>query len=285
MPFSRSPKAKSLMPHEDYQIITPTGTTQADAAAITSDFVMVVPVSGLLGMRLPTPRYAGHKIEVRILPSASVTYHTMYPHAGGSVAGLGANVGQRIDSAGVGSGVYVYTALPWTAPNVLYWMCNAQISAGHQSFVFPGSAVINSLTLLFLGVGNPIYYSAAAYTAYAGGGQANATLLALEQSYITTCATAGNSGRLPTPGGGVSMTVFNLGAEGADIYPAAAASSVKFDSMGTNIPIRLPKSWLLEVKGQSATQWRVVRFAQIGDLSPSPQPISKLNAAYAFGGL
>ena len=56
-------------------------------------------------------------------------------------------------------------------------------------------------------------------TAYATGGQANATQLNKFINVITVCATAGDSVKLPSAEAGAECTVINKGATSADCFP------------------------------------------------------------------
>lgn len=58
-----------------------------------------------------------------------------------------------------------------------------------------------------------------AITAFATGGQTNATALTGSVNRITVCATIGDSVKLPTSAAGLQVTVINSGATGADIFP------------------------------------------------------------------
>ena len=55
-------------------------------------------------------------------------------------------------------------------------------------------------------------------TAFAGGGQANATLLSKEVNRITTVATAGDSVKLPVSAAGLTIVVINHGANACQVY-------------------------------------------------------------------
>jgi hypothetical protein len=56
-------------------------------------------------------------------------------------------------------------------------------------------------------------------TAYAGGGQANATLLSKGYNVIATVATTADSVKLPTAEAGLKVTIANQGANSADVFP------------------------------------------------------------------
>lgn len=58
-----------------------------------------------------------------------------------------------------------------------------------------------------------------AITAFATGGQTNATALTGTINRVTVCATIGDSVKLPTSAAGIVVTVINSGATGVDIFP------------------------------------------------------------------
>lgn len=61
-------------------------------------------------------------------------------------------------------------------------------------------------------------------TAHAGGGQASATVLSNDINRVTTCATAGDSVKLPAASAGMELVVINDGAASLDIFPASGES-------------------------------------------------------------
>lgn len=73
-------------------------------------------------------------------------------------------------------------------------------------------------------------------TAFAGGGQANATALGFGANVVTTCATGGDSVKLPagaTVGGNV-IHVKNLGAASCNVFPPSGG---KINALATNTAI------------------------------------------------
>jgi hypothetical protein len=60
----------------------------------------------------------------------------------------------------------------------------------------------------------------AAITAHAGGGQANAVPITARYAEISVCATLHDSVILPKALPGMSVSIANAGAAGADVYPA-----------------------------------------------------------------
>lgn len=102
--------------------------------------------------------------------------------------------------------------------------------------------------------GNPTWLG---ITAFAGGGQANATVLQTGLSIITTCATALDSVKLPAVFDlGSAVTVVNNGAKVLNIYPASG------DDLGsgadTPIPL-IPKNTLSFIPTAANATWITVQ--------------------------
>jgi hypothetical protein len=77
-----------------------------------------------------------------------------------------------------------------------------------------------------------------AITAYATGGQTNATPLTTNINRITTCATDHDSVKLPIATAGLmSIKVINSGASSLDVYPK---SGDNFEGLAANVPITIP---------------------------------------------
>ena len=62
--------------------------------------------------------------------------------------------------------------------------------------------------------------TATAITAFATGGQANATVLSATYNRVTTVATAADSVKLPAAVAGSRVVVFNKGASSLNVFPA-----------------------------------------------------------------
>jgi len=73
-------------------------------------------------------------------------------------------------------------------------------------------------------------------TAFAGGGQANATILTALFSTVTVCASAGDSIRLPDAGAGRWVGVVNATPNACNIFPAAGS---QIDVLGVNNPLSI----------------------------------------------
>jgi hypothetical protein len=62
-------------------------------------------------------------------------------------------------------------------------------------------------------------------TAFAGGGQGSATALTANHNRVTTCATAGDSVKLPAAIVGRTVSVYNAGAASCNVFPQTGEST------------------------------------------------------------
>jgi hypothetical protein len=76
----------------------------------------------------------------------------------------------------------------------------------------------------------------AAVAAFAGGGQANATILTKLINLITVCAAPGDSVRVAAPQGGKWFAIVNGTANSCNIFPQAGA---QIDLLGVNNPLAM----------------------------------------------
>ena len=76
-----------------------------------------------------------------------------------------------------------------------------------------------------------------AATAHAGGGQGSATSITADFTNISTCATAGDSVKLPAATVGKTYTITNRGAASADVFPATGDT---INGGSANAAIKLP---------------------------------------------
>lgn len=101
---------------------------------------------------------------------------------------------------------------------------------------------------------SPITYKGTTtITAHAGGGQGSATALTAEVNYVTVVASSGDSVVLPTAALGLLITIFNLGANPMDVFPASGG---QINAAGANTAVSLAAAASLTYYGQSTTQWR-----------------------------
>jgi hypothetical protein len=89
-------------------------------------------------------------------------------------------------------------------------------------------------------------------TAYATGGQANAVALTGEYNNVTTCATDGDSVKLPAALGGEVITVKNSGAASLAVFPATDDS---INAMAVNLSVNIAPGGTLKFFAISATVW------------------------------
>lgn len=111
-------------------------------------------------------------------------------------------------------------------------------------------------------------------TAFAGGGQADATTLTTKWNRILTCVTRDDSVKLPQGTEGMHLMLINRGDQLCKVYPA---SGENFYGQSDDVAISLPVNTYMEVVCYAAGEWEyrpVVGFygTRIG------------NTAYAGGG-
>lgn len=97
------------------------------------------------------------------------------------------------------------------------------------------------------------YKATNAITAFAGGGQGSAVALASEINSITVCATAGDSVKLPASVVGMRITVGNLGAAYANVFPS---SGDLIDALAANAAVSLPTGSSLTFTCTVAGTWK-----------------------------
>lgn len=89
-------------------------------------------------------------------------------------------------------------------------------------------------------------------TAYATGGQANATALSSGKNNVTTCATAGDSVKLPTAVAGLPVYVKNSGATALAVFPN---TSDKIDALAVNLAVSVAPGSTAYFIAIDATTW------------------------------
>lgn len=104
-----------------------------------------------------------------------------------------------------------------------------------------------------------------AITAFATGGQASATALTTPINRVTTCATIGDSVKLPASTAGAIYIVTNSGAAGLDIFPATGDI---INTLSANVAIRIATGTTVVFTCPVAGTW----FA-----SPTPLPYAKFS--------
>lgn len=89
-------------------------------------------------------------------------------------------------------------------------------------------------------------------TAFATGGQASATVLTARHNNITTCASAGDSVKLPTAVAGTILAVKNSGAATLAVFPNTSDS---INALAVNLSVDVPVGATAEFLAISAAVW------------------------------
>jgi hypothetical protein len=104
------------------------------------------------------------------------------------------------------------------------------------------------------------YFGMTTITAFATGGQANATALTGEFNEITVCATIGDSVKLPVAALGKVVTILNSGATAVDIFPVTGSS---IGDLAVNLAYRLGQGQQATFTADSATKWLYDRESSV----------------------
>jgi hypothetical protein len=90
-------------------------------------------------------------------------------------------------------------------------------------------------------------------TAFATGGQGSATQLSSDISIITTCATAGDSVKLPAAASGRIMSVTNSGAAALAVFPGSGGT---IDGGSANASVTIAPNGTQVFRGISSSAWK-----------------------------
>lgn len=101
----------------------------------------------------------------------------------------------------------------------------------------------------------PTYPVTTGLTAYATGGQANATQLVAHINVVTTCATAGDSVKLPAAAAELPVICHNRGAEYLHLYPNTGD---EIETEGVNNPIVINPFGTVHLVAIDATTWIMI---------------------------
>lgn len=140
-------------------------------------------------------------------------------------------------------------------------------SSSNNTNVTTGFAVLDPTNLdgtpIFLADSTGVYAngvliqsdsSSATVTAFAGGGQASATLLTSDYNLITVCASNFDSVKLPAIlSAGVTVTVKNIGASILSVFPN---TSNTINGLAVNLSIDIPVGGQIDFTTSSLTAWR-----------------------------
>lgn len=151
-----------------------------------------------------------------------------------------------IDSVATGTGV-----VQEPGDGVLY-VCVVQGNyirlGGVQATEVFGDITADNLTMA-----NPIVYDHnTTITAFATGGQTSATALTGEFNNVTTCATAGDSVKLPAAALGKNITVKNSGVASLAVFPATSDS---INALAVDLSVNIPVGGELTFRAKDATVW------------------------------
>lgn len=249
-----------------------TGNMDSDASRNTSTRLYIeqggtvnvtgaLKVAGSTGLgHTSTPQYPADFGAV--LANTLLAIYNNVPAGGSSVAGIGVQSGDfRFHQESSGS---KFSWRPSAAGAALMELSGAGVlNVVAPSGITIGGVVVPTIsststltnkTLTSPTITSPtITYRAAANSAFAGGGQASATAITTEVSFVTVAASAGDSVKLPTAALGAHVVVFNLTAVSVNVFPASGAA---IDDLGTNAAYALAAGVSREFWGRSTTAWR-----------------------------
>ena len=103
-----------------------------------------------------------------------------------------------------------------------------------------------------------------AITAFAGGGQTNATPLTAKLNRVSTVASSGDSILLPVSLAGMQLTVCNAGAQSMNVFPNAADNSAaggKINALSANTAFAVASGKTASFTCFSAGQWETILSA------------------------
>lgn len=145
---------------------------------------------------------------------------------------------------------------------------------GYVDGITPGTAAANKAAVLgankeidTLTVTNGKAGVTNGLTAFAGGGQGSAVALVNTICRITTCATNGDSVKLPAAVAGLTRTVINRGAAYANIFPQTGEN---IDALSANVAVSCPAG-------------ATIVFSCAVDGTWDSSPLTKLDAKYSTG--
>lgn len=141
-----------------------------------------------------------------ILPDDVLGQTVIVANRGANAAAIFPQVGDEIDILGVNNPIFIFP---------------------DETYLVIGNGLLNWTTVNI----SPVYPNRQNLTAHAGGGQANALLLNVGISVVTTVATGGDSVVIPQNFLGQSFLVVNLGANNLDVFPPVGA---QINALGVN---------------------------------------------------
>ena len=215
-----------------------------------------------------TAHAGGGQADARVLRQ-DCAFHdvTVVATAADSVALPAAMVGEFhfVKNSDATESMQVYAPTPGTIDGVATGTGVAQLAGDAVLYVclvqgnyirlggVAATEAFGSITADNLTMANPIVYDHnTTITAFATGGQASATALTGEFNNVTTCATAGDSVKLPTAVLGNKITVKNSGAASLAVFPFSGDS---INALAVNLSVNIPVGGELTFRAISATVW------------------------------
>ena len=160
---------------------------------------------------------------------------------------------------------------PWTLTVTTVSGTGVVITKGEGRYVYSdGTNIVNipmpipgisdtttsvqvTLTDAATAIGNElIEQTSVGLTAFAGGSQVSATQLVAGINQISTCATGGDSVKLPTAVGGQTVTIVNNGIAACDVFPASADN---LPGLAVNLAISLGVNAKVTYHSIDSTSW------------------------------
>lgn len=262
---------------------------QASATALTGEYnTVTVCATANDSVKLPAA-VAGQIVTVRNLGAAICA---VFPASGDAINALAADLsislpvlGEMTFEAVDGTTWYTNRAISLPAPttqrgNLVFKpadnAANYEVSVTNASHgqatvhTIPdplgatGTVVLEELTNVF---DLPQRYDAnTTITAFATGGQASATALTGEFNNVTTCATSGDSVKLPTAAAGLKVTVKNSGAASLAVFPATSDS---INALAIDLSVNIPVGGKLTFRAIDTTVW------ETNEVFVSPAPTTQ----------
>lgn len=228
--LSRLGVAASILDHEVKRFfrglllvttVAAAGSSEANATALTSSKSLVTAANGVKGVILPV---AELDMAITVVNTVAGEDLLVYPNTGAQINSLTATTGAFTVPGGAEATFFCDAALHW------------YVRAGTTSSVYDATTGI---------------------TAFATGGQASATALTSEFNNVTTCATAGDSVKLPAAALGKRTTVKNSGAASLAVFPASGDA---INAMAVNLSVDLAPGGQLTFNAIDSTTWETEEF-------------------------
>ena len=206
------------------------GSSATDATALTAGKNVVTAADGAKGVILPV---AELDMTVAVVNTVAGEDLLVYPNTGGQLNALTVTTGAFSVPGGQEAVFY--------CDDIDHWYVRA-------------------------GTASSVYDATTGITAFATGGQTSATALTSEFNNVTTCATAGDSVKLPAAALGKRVTIKNSGAASLAVFPASADS---INALAVNLSVNIPVGSELTFDAISGVVWETKEF--LTSLAPTTQ--------------